>query len=265
MAKKTAQVRVLIADDQTLFRSGLARLLEEDPRISLVGLAADGLEALAKTVALKPDVILMDLHMPGLDGVEATKMIGADHPEVKILILSTFDADTYVIKALRAGARGYVLKDAEADAIVSSIMAVNCGERVMAGAVANRMLDLLTGGSPSNGSQNVLPAGDVKVRAQVEHVSQRGQHTLPTTGNGSLTPRERQVLSGLCKGATNKELAKLVKLKPNTVRTHMQNIFTKLGVHSRLEAVTLALRLSLTELDDGGTTDQFSRSMRQTP
>src|SRR6058998_4438979 len=143
----TRVARVLIADDQTLFRTGLARLLDEDPRVEVVGQAVDGADVVKRAAALQPDIILMDLKMPNLDGSEATRRIVAEHPEIKILILSTFDADSYVLQALRAGACGYVLKDAQPAAIVSSIMAVLAGERVMAGAVANRVLDMLTGAS----------------------------------------------------------------------------------------------------------------------
>src|ERR1700686_4865094 len=110
-------VRVLIADDQTLFRSGLARLLESDQRVQVVGQAMDGLDAVKRAAALKPDVILMDLKMPNLDGIEATRQILADHPEIKVLILTTFDADTHILQALRAGASGYVLKDSQPAAI----------------------------------------------------------------------------------------------------------------------------------------------------
>src|ERR671937_1157514 len=140
-----ATVRVVIADDQNLFRSGLVRLLEADPRIQIVGQAADGLDVVKKVGALKPDVVLMDLKMPNLDGIEATRRIVAEHPEVKVLILTTFESDSYVLQALRAGASGYVLKDSQVDAIVSSMLAVMSGERVMASAVANRVIDMLTG------------------------------------------------------------------------------------------------------------------------
>ncbi|HUZ89971.1 MAG TPA: response regulator transcription factor, partial [Candidatus Acidoferrales bacterium] len=126
--------RVVIADDQTLFRVGLARLLNEDPRVDIVGDAADGLQALELVASTHPDVVLMDLKMPNLDGVEATKRIVAEHPSVKVLVLTTFDADSYVIQALKAGASGYVLKDSLPDAIVSSIRSVLSGERVMASA-----------------------------------------------------------------------------------------------------------------------------------
>src|SRR3979411_2790265 len=137
--------RVLIADDQTLFRSGLARLLDEDERVEVVGEAVDGLDAVQKVPSLKPDIVLMDLRMPNLDGIEATRKIVADHPQVKVLILTTFEADNHVIQALKVGASGYILKDSQADAIVSSILAVAAGERVMSGPVASRVMGRVTG------------------------------------------------------------------------------------------------------------------------
>src|ERR1700694_2138198 len=137
---KTA-ARVLIADDQTLFRTGLARLLDEDPRVEIVGQAVDGADAVKQALKLKPDVILMDLKMPNMDGVEATRQIRAQLPDMKILILTTFDADNHVLQALEAGVRGYVLKDSRSAAIITSMQGGVSGERVMAGAVANRVLD----------------------------------------------------------------------------------------------------------------------------
>ena len=163
-AQTTTQVaRVLIADDQTLFRSGLAGLLNDDKRVTVIGQAADGAEAVKQASALKPDVVLMDIKMPNLDGVEATRQIAAEHPEIKILILTTFDADTYVLQALRAGASGYVLKDSQPQAIVSSILAVLSGERVMASAVANRVLDMLNGTTTPKDFYNGLTAREIEI------------------------------------------------------------------------------------------------------
>jgi DNA-binding NarL/FixJ family response regulator len=210
--------RVLIADDQTLFRSGLARLLEEDPRITLVGQAADGLDAVKKAAALKPDVVLMDLRMPGLDGAEATQQIVRDHPEVKVLILSTFETDNYVIQALRAGASGYLLKDAEPAAIASSIMAVLSGERVMAGAVANRVLDMLTGAS------------------------------TPKEFYDGLTAREIEVLKLMANGQANKQIAYNLKISEKTVRNHISHIYEKLQIYDRAQAVLYAVRKALVEI-----------------
>jgi len=211
-------VRVLIADDQTLFRSGLARLLEEDPRITLVGQAVDGLDAARKVGALKPDVVLMDLKMPGLDGAEATKKIISENPDVKVLILSTFDADSYVLQALRAGASGYILKDAEPAAIASSIMAVLSGERVMAGAVANRVLDMLTGAS------------------------------TPKEFYDGLTAREVEILKLMATGQANKQIAFNLKISEKTVRNHISHIYEKLQIYDRAQAVLYAVRKALVEL-----------------
>src|SRR6266540_1577154 len=141
--------RVLLADDQTLFRVGLAGLLAADPRIEIVGQAGTGAEAVELAAALQPDVVLMDLQMPEMDGIEATRQIVAANSGVRVLVLTTFDLDNYVIQALKAGASGYVLKDSRPDAIVSSVMAVMAGEMVMASAVANRVLEMLTGTTTS--------------------------------------------------------------------------------------------------------------------
>jgi DNA-binding NarL/FixJ family response regulator len=210
--------RVLIADDQTLFRRGLARLLEEDPRIALVGQATDGHDAVQKTAALSPDVVLMDLRMPGLDGAEATQQILRDHPAVKVLILSTFEADSYVLQALRAGASGYILKDAEPAAIASSIMSVLSGERVMAGAVANRVLDMLTGS------------------------------TTPKEFYDGLTAREIEILKLMAKGQANKQIAFGLKISEKTVRNHISHIYEKLHIYDRAQAVLYAVRKALVEL-----------------
>ncbi len=218
MVTEARVARVLIADDQTLFRRGLARLLEEDPRIALIGQATDGLDAVQKTAALSPDVVLMDLRMPGMDGAEATQQIIREHPEVKVLILSTFEADSYVLQALKAGASGYILKDAEPAAIASSIMSVLSGERVMAGAVANRVLDLLTGSS------------------------------TPKEFYDGLTAREVEILKLMAKGQANKQIAFNLKISEKTVRNHISHIYEKLQIYDRAQAVLYAVRKALVEL-----------------
>ena len=213
----TRPARVLIADDQTLFRSGLARLLGEDPRIEIVGQAVDGADLLERAPALKPDVILMDLKMPNLDGIEATRRIVAEHPEIKVLILSTFDADSYVLQALRAGASGYVLKDSQADAVVSSILAVISGERVMANAVANRVLDLLSGTA------------------------------TPKEFYDGLTGREIEILKLLATGLANKQIARRLGISEKTVRNHVSHMYEKLRIYDRSQAVLYAVRKGLVE------------------
>jgi DNA-binding NarL/FixJ family response regulator len=210
--------RVLIADDQTLFRSGLARLLDSDDRVQVVGEATDGLDAVKLAAALKPDVVLMDIKMPNLDGIEATRRIVTENPETKVLMLTTFEADNHVIQALKAGASGYVLKDSTASAIVSSVVAVVAGERVMASAVANRVLEMLTGA------------------------------TTPKEFYDGLTAREVEILKMLATGMANKQIAYQLKISEKTVRNHVSNMYEKLNIYDRAQAVLYAVRKGLVEI-----------------
>ena len=218
MSLNTHTVRVLIADDQTLFRVGLARLLEEDPRVEIVGQAGDGAEAVKLAGSVMPDVILMDLKMPNVDGIEATKQILAKHPSVKVLLLTTFEADNHVIQALKAGASGYILKDSRPDSIVSSLLAVMAGERVMASAVANRVLEMLTG------------------------------TTTPKEFYDGLTGREIEILKLLAGGMANKQIAYKLKISEKTVRNHVSNMYEKLNIYDRSQAVLYAVRKGLVEI-----------------
>lgn len=218
MSLNTQTVRVLIADDQTLFRVGLARLLEEDPRVEIVGQAGDGAEAVKLAGSVMPDVILMDLKMPNLDGIEATRQILAKHPSVKVLLLTTFEADNHVIQALKAGASGYILKDSRPDSIVSSLLAVMAGERVMASAVANRVLEMLTG------------------------------TTTPKEFYDGLTGREIEILKLLAGGMANKQIAYKLKISEKTVRNHVSNMYEKLNIYDRSQAVLYAVRKGLVEI-----------------
>ena len=218
MISATKVARVLLVDDQTLFRTGLARLLGEDGRIELVGQAADGAEAVKQAAKLKPDVVLMDLKMPNVDGIEATRQIIAADPEIRVLILTTFETDNHVIQALKAGASGYVLKDSLAEAIVSSIQAVASGERVMASAVANRVLEMLSGTS------------------------------TPKEFYDGLTVREVEILRLLATGMANKQIAYRLKISEKTVRNHVSNMYEKLGIYDRSQAVLYAVRKGLVEV-----------------
>ena len=218
MTVATRAVRVLIVDDQTLFRAGLSRLLNEDPRVEVVAQATDGADAAKLAAKHKPDVVLMDLKMPVLDGIEATKQIIEANPEVKILVLTTFETDSQVIQALKAGASGYVLKDSTADAIVSSIVAVMSGEKVMASAVANRVLEMLTG------------------------------TTTPKEFYDGLTNREVEILKLLANGMANKQIAYRLKISEKTVRNHVSNTYEKLGIYDRSQAVLYAVRKGLVEV-----------------
>ena len=211
-------VRVLVVDDQTLFRTGLTSLLADDERVEVVGQAVDGADAVKLATKLKPDVVLMDIKMPNVDGIEATRTIMETVPGVRILILTTFETDSQVIQALKAGASGYVLKDSSAAAIVSSIVAVMSGERVMASAVANRVLDMLTGS------------------------------TTPKEFYDGLTNREIEILKLLANGMANKQIAYRLKISEKTVRNHVSNTYEKLGIYDRSQAVLYAVKKGLVEV-----------------
>ena len=211
-------VRVLIADDQTLFRSGLAGLLDADPRVTVVSVARDGVEAVRSCRELEPDVVLMDIKMPHLDGIQATQQIGASNPEIPVLILTTLEADSHVLAALKAGAKGYVLKDSEPEAIISSILAVHAGERVMAGAVAQRVLGMITG------------------------------DTTPKDFYDGLTAREIEILTLIAGGAGNKQIAYKLSISEKTVRNHISHMYEKLQIFDRSQAVLYAARKGLIQL-----------------
>ena len=210
--------RVLVVDDQTLFRTGLASLLGDDERVEVVGQAVDGADGVKQAAKLKPDVVLMDIKMPNVDGIEATRQIIEAVPGIKVLILTTFETDSQVIQALKAGASGYVLKDSSAAAIVSSIVAVMSGEKVMASAVANRVLDMLTGTA------------------------------TPKEFYDGLTNREIEILKLLASGMANKQIAYRLKISEKTVRNHVSNMYEKLGIYDRSQAVLYAVKKGLVEV-----------------
>jgi len=210
--------RVLVVDDQTLFRTGLASLLGDDERVEVVGQAVDGADGVKQAAKLKPDVVLMDIKMPNVDGIEATRQIVEVAAGIKVLILTTFETDSQVIQALKAGASGYVLKDSSAAAIVSSIVAVMSGEKVMASAVANRVLDMLTGTA------------------------------TPKEFYDGLTNREIEILKLLANGMANKQIAYRLKISEKTVRNHVSNMYEKLGIYDRSQAVLYAVKKGLVEV-----------------
>jgi two-component system, NarL family, response regulator LiaR len=211
-------IRLLVADDQALFRIALVDLLNKDPRLTVVGQAGDGLTVVQRALELQPDVVLMDIRMPGLDGVEATRQILAQRPGIRILMLTAFETDRHVLQALQAGANAYVLKDSEPDALISSIVAVHAGQRVVTGAAANRVVDMLTGSGPTRAFYD------------------------------NLTPREIEILTLLALGLANKQIAHRIKISDKTVRNHISNIYQKVRVADRSQAVLYAVRKGLVEL-----------------
>jgi DNA-binding NarL/FixJ family response regulator len=214
----TAQIRLLVADDQTLFRKALVDLLERTPRLKVVDQVGDGRMAVKRALELQPDVVLMDIRMPEIDGVEATRLILAQRPATRILILTAFETDRHVLQALQAGASAYVLKDSEPDALITSILAVHAGQRVVTGAAANRVVEMLTNSGPT--------------RAYYDN----------------LTAREIEVLTLLASGLANKQIAHKIKISDKTVRNHISNIYEKVKVVDRSQAVLYAVRKGLVEL-----------------
>lgn len=209
-------IRVLIADDHTLFRSGLRALLSLFSDIEVVGEAATGEETISKAEALQPDVILMDIQMPGVNGIEATRRIMHASPNVGIIVVTMFEDDSYVFMAMRAGARGYILKEANEDEVLRAIRAVASGEAIFGPAIAKRLMQFFS--KPTPASPAVFP---------------------------ELTEREREILDLIARGETNPEIVQRLVLSPHTVRNHISNIFAKLQVADRAEAIIRAREAGL--------------------
>lgn len=214
------RIRVLLVDDHTLFREGLASLLNSQPDIQVVGEAGDGLEALVKAQELHPDLVLMDVTMPGCDGLEATRLIKQALPDVRIVMLTVHDEDEKLFEAIRSGAVGYVLKSTASEALIPMLRNVMRGEAAISGAMAIRILEEFRRLPP--------PAA---------------------TGEGEefpiLTPREKEVLGLVASGATDKEIAIVLSLSLSTVKTHLRNILAKLHATSRYQASSYAVRKGL--------------------
>jgi DNA-binding NarL/FixJ family response regulator len=208
----TEPIKVLIADDHPLFRDGLTALLTDSPDTELMGAATSGTEAVELARETQPDVVVMDLHMPGLNGIEATRRIVADSPHITVLVLTMFDDDDSIFSALRAGARGYLLKGADQEQIRAAIQAAANGEIIFGTQLAARMLAYFT-----------APAA-----------------AAPTPVFPQLTDREREVLDLVAQGRANTAIAARLGLSQKTVRNHVSNILTKLQVADRAQAIVQA-------------------------
>ncbi|GLX07865.1 response regulator transcription factor [Microbispora sp. NBRC 16548] len=203
-------LRLMIVDDHPVVREGLRGMLESDPGITVVGEAASGDEAVARARELTPDVILMDLRMPGGDGVSATTRILADRPESRVIVLTTYEADQDIVRAVEAGAAGYLLKDTSRADLLAAIVSAARGETVLSPSVATRLV--------------------TRMRAPVTE---------------TLSRRETEVLALVARGLTNAEIGKALFISETTVKTHLLRVFTKLGVSDRTAAVTTALARGL--------------------
>lgn len=216
---------ILLVDDQALVRMGFRLILESAPDLDVVGEASDGRTAFDQVTVLRPDVVLMDVRMPGVDGIDATQRIIDAHPEVRVLILTTFDLDDYAFAALRAGASGFLLKDATPAELTAAVRIIASGDSVVAPRVTRRMLEMFA---------DVLPI------ASTETVGARVHPRL-----AALTPRETEVLRCVADGQSNAEIATRLFLSEATVKTHVGRILAKLGVRDRVQAVVLAYETGL--------------------
>ena len=209
----------MIADDQAMVRAGFRSLLNDEPGIDVVGEAADGEQAIAAVQRLKPDVTLMDIRMPNVDGLEATRRIVAAGSASRILILTTFDLDEYVYEGLRAGASGFLLKDASPEQLIAAIHVIAEGEAVLAPSVTRRVIEAFAR----------LPARQDKLRAALD----------------TLTMREREVLQLLARGLSNAEIAQQLFVSETTVKTHVRHVLAKLDQRDRVHAVVFAYESGL--------------------
>ena len=211
---------LLIADDQALVRVGLRKILESEPETTVVGEAADGEDAVAAARRLRPDVVLMDIRMPVLDGIEATRRIVRAQPGARVLILTTFGLDAYVYDALRAGASGFMLKDSPPEEIIAAVRIVASGEALLAPAITRAVIEEFARQQPA-----AAPA--------------------PPPAVAQLTPREREVLDLLAHGCSNAEICERLVISEATAKTHVAHILQKLGLRDRVQAVIYAYESGL--------------------
>jgi DNA-binding NarL/FixJ family response regulator len=216
-------VRIVIVDDQPLIRQGLGMILSAQPDLEVVGEAADGAAALAEVARLRPDVVLMDIRMPGLDGIEATRRLRGTPGDARILILTTFDHEEYVVGALDAGAAGFLLKDATPEELVHAVRVVAGGDALLSPAVTTRLIARVLPTLATGGRVHASPAGDLRL----------------------LTEREREVLLAVARGRSNAEIAEDLYISETTVKTHISHVLSKLGRRDRVQAVIAAYELGL--------------------
>ena len=216
-------ISVVLADDQALMRMGFRMVLEAEEDIAVVGEASDGTSALAQAKALHPDVILMDVRMPGMNGIEATERIARECPGTRVLILTTFDLDEYAFAGLRAGASGFLLKDTRPAELAEAIRTVASGEAVVSPRITQRMLEMFATSLPNSGTP--AQASDPRI--------------------DSLTPREKEILVLMSQGMSNAEIAEHLVVSATTVKTHVGNVLAKLDVRDRVQAVVVAYETGL--------------------
>ena len=217
-------IRVLIIDDHTLFRSGIKALLARQPGFEVVGEAADGLDGIKRAKALKPDVILLDLHMPGLPGREAVKILAEELPDSQVVMLTVSEDADDLVETLRSGASGYLLKNIDTQTLLDSIRRAAEGESVVSAEMTSKLVRGLKAGPKTQ---------------------------APPAEKDKLSPREREILAFLAKGASNKEIARALDVAESTVKIHVQHILRKLNLSSRVQAAVYAVEAGLAEVPKG--------------
>jgi DNA-binding NarL/FixJ family response regulator len=220
MTTVSGTIRVLIADDQQMVRQGFTVLLNANPGNEVIGQAVDGLDAVRQVAELAPDVVLMDIRMPELGGIEATRRITTETPHIKVLVLTTFDLDEYVYEALRAGASGFLLKDASADQLAEAVRVVAAGDALLAPGITRRLIAEFS-------RLDSTPRAPLKQRV------------------GDLTERETEVLAHIAQGLSNAEIAQRLVVAEQTVKTHVGRILVKLGLRDRTQAAVFAYESGL--------------------
>jgi DNA-binding NarL/FixJ family response regulator len=222
-------VRVLLVDDDDLMRAGLRSVLSSDETIDVVGEAGDGRDAVECVRRLGPDVVLMDVRMPNLDGIAATREVLAARPEAKVVILTTFEEDDYIFGALRAGASGFLLKRTSPEDLIGGLHTVAAGDSLLSPSVTRRVVERMAG--------QPAPAPDAAASARLQE----------------LTPREREVLELVARGLSNSEIATAFVIEESTVKTHVKRILMKLRLRDRVQAVIFAYESGVTRPGSGGT------------
>jgi DNA-binding NarL/FixJ family response regulator len=221
-------IKVLLVDDQTLIRQGIGLLLEIEPDIQVIGQAANGREALQQVEALHPDIVLMDVRIPEMDGVAATRTLSVQHPEVKVIILTTFEDDETVFEGLKAGARGYLLKDISSEEMAQAVRKVAAGEALIQSRLTRKVLAEFS---------RLATATDQEKPSKMQMIS----GPLPV----ALTEREQEVLQALARGLSNREIAGQLVITEGTVKNHVSNLIDKLGVRDRTQAILKGQELGL--------------------
>lgn len=227
-------IRLLIVDDHLVVRKGTREILEDEADMEVVGEAANGEEAIEQVGLLSPDVILMDISMPKMNGIEATKCIKARYPKTSVLILTSYDEDSYIFALIDAGAAGYLLKNAEEEELINAVRAVAAGESVLHPSVTRKVLRHLDANRVDR--KPSAPSHDQDDQDSHIHIEE-------------LSAREQEVLAVAARGLKNKEIARELDISPRTVQVHLANIFSKLGVGSRTEATAYAIRCGWIDVD----------------